>query len=144
MPAEVATKPVPEPTPESKAYWDGLNEGRLLLQSCAACGRVRHYPRPLCDACYSFDVRWIEASGRGAIHSWTVAHHAFHPAFKAELPYTLLTVDLDEGVRLQAPLRAADPLALRIGMPVRIAFERVSEELTLPAFVLAEADRVRA
>ena len=79
MPTEAAAKPLPEPTRDSKPYWDGLNEGRLLLQQCAACRRIRHYPRPVCDACYSMDVTWIEASGRGRVHSWTVAHHPFHP-----------------------------------------------------------------
>jgi uncharacterized protein len=132
-------KPIPEPTPESKPYWDALNEGRLVLQSCGACGKVRHYPRPLCDACYSFDVRWIEAKGTGTIHSWTVAHHAFNPGFKGELPYTLVTADLPEGVRMQAPLRNADAGALKLGLPVRLSIELAREGLALPAFVLAEA-----
>jgi uncharacterized protein len=132
-------KPVPEPTPESKPYWDALGEGRLVLQSCGACGRVRHYPRPLCDACYSFDVRWIEAKGTGTVHSWTVTHHAFNPGFKAELPYVLVTVDLAEGVRMQAPLRNADASALKRDMPVRLTIELAREGLALPAFVLAEA-----
>lgn len=132
-------KPVPEPTPESKPYWDALNEGRLVLQSCGACGKVRHYPRPLCDACYSFDVRWIDAKGTGTIHSWTITHHAFNPGFKAELPYVLVTVDLPEGVRMQAPLRNAEASKLKRGLPVRLAIELAREGLALPAFVLAEA-----
>jgi uncharacterized OB-fold protein len=136
MTAEAYLKPVPEPTPESKPYWDALNAGRLVLQACGNCGRVRHYPQPLCDACYSFEVRWIEASGKGKVHSWTVAHHAFNPGFKAELPYVLVTVDLDEGVRLQAPLRGLTDKDIRIGLPVRVTFERVKEGLTLPAFLV--------
>src|SRR5678816_4904029 len=92
MPTEAAAKPLPEPTRDSKPYWDGLNEGRLLLQQCAACMRIRHYPRPVCDACYSMEVAWIEASGRGRVHSWTVAHHPFHPGFKEELPYIVAIV----------------------------------------------------
>lgn len=139
MTADAYLKPVPEPTQDSKPYWDGLNEGRLVLQQCARCGRVRHYPRPLCDACYSFEVRWIEATGRGKVHSWTVTHHAFNPGFKPELPYVLATVDLDEGVRLQAPLRGVERKDIRIGMPVRVTFERVKEGLTLPAFVAAQS-----
>jgi uncharacterized OB-fold protein len=70
-----------------------------MIQRCTACGKLRHYPRLLCDACHSDAVEWVEASRRGSIHSWTVSHHAFHPAFKAELPYTLVTVDLEECVR---------------------------------------------
>jgi hypothetical protein len=130
-------KPVPEPTPESKPYWDALNGGRLVLQSCGACGKIRHYPRPLCDACYSFDVRWIEAKGTGTVHSWTVTHHAFNPGFKAELPYVLVTVDLAEGVRMQAPLRDADAGSLKPGLPVRLLIEQAREGLALPAFALA-------
>jgi uncharacterized OB-fold protein len=128
-------KPLPEPTPESKPYWDALNEGRLVLQSCGACGRVRHYPRPLCDDCYSFDVRWIDAKGTGTVHSWTVTHHAFNPGFKAELPYVLVTVDLPEGVRMQAPLRGADAGVLKPGLPVRLVVEPARDGLALPAFV---------
>ena len=128
-------KPLPEPTQESQPYWDALSEGRLMLQSCGACGKVRHYPRPLCDACYSFDVRWIETKGTGTVHSWTVTHHAFNPGFKADLPYVLVTVDLPEGVRMQAPLRDPDFNDLRIGLPVRVIVELANDELALPAFV---------
>jgi len=123
-------KPVPEPTPESRPYWQGLAEGRVMLQRCAECGRVRHYPRPLCDACHSFATDWVEASGAATLHSWTVAHHPYHPAFRAELPYVLVTADLAEGVRMVAQLRdAATP---RLGMTLRVGFEPAGEGLVLP------------
>lgn len=96
---EIPSRPAQIPTELSRPYWEGAAAGRLMIQRCAGCGKLRHYPRLLCDTCYSDAVEWIEASRRGAIHSWTVSHHAFHPAFKAELPYTLVTVDLEEGVR---------------------------------------------
>ena len=127
-------KPVPSPTADTQPYWDGLNAGRLLLQRCADCGRLRHYPRPVCDACFSLRAEWIEASGRGRVHSWTVTHHPFHPGFKPELPLTLVTVDLDEGVRMNAQLRKLDAGELHVGLPVRVAFERATEGLTLPVF----------
>ncbi len=92
-------KPLPLPNALSQPYWEAALDGRLVLQCCAACTKVRHYPRLLCDRCYSSEVNWIPARGRGTVHSWTVAHHAFHAAFAAELPYTLVTVDLEEGVR---------------------------------------------
>ena len=126
---------VPEPTADTQPYWDGLNEGRLRLQRCADCGKVRHYPRPMCDACYSMNVDWFDASGRGRVHSWTVTHHAFHPGFKADLPYALVTVDLEEGVRMNAQLRGLDPAELRIGLPVRVGYEKATEGLTLPVIL---------
>ena len=128
------TKLVPTPTADTQPYWDGLNEGRLRLQCCADCGKLRHYPRPVCDACFSMNAAWQDASGNGRVHSWTVTHHAFHPGWKADLPYTLVTVDLDEGVRMQAQLRRLDASELRLGLPVRVAYEKATEGLTLPVF----------
>lgn len=132
MTNETYDKPVPEPTVDSAPFWAGLEQHRLLLQKCAGCGRIRHYPRPMCDACYSTAVNWIEASGRGKVHSWTITHHAFVPGFRDEVPYVLATVDLDEGVRMNAQLRGVEPATLRIGLPVRVDYERARAGLTLP------------
>lgn len=130
MATAMPAKPMPEPMPESRPYWDGLAEGRLMLQRCADCGRLRHYPRPLCEACHSFATDWVAASGEATLHSWTVAHHPYHPAFRAEAPYILATADLAEGVRLVAQLRDAGPL--RLGLPLRVGFEPTGEGLVLP------------
>jgi hypothetical protein len=70
------------------------------------------------------------------VHSWTVTHHPFHPGFKGDVPFTLVTVDLPEGVRMQAPLRGTDASALKIGLPVRLVIERPTPDLALPAFVI--------
>lgn len=105
-----ADKPVATPTELSQPYWDGVARGELRLQACAACGTIRHYPRLLCDRCYSDAVEWRTASGRGRVHSWTVAHHPYHPAFAAELPYTLVLVDLDEGPRALGRWHADTPV----------------------------------
>ncbi len=126
--------PLPEPTLESRPYWEALKENRLLLQRCSECGVIRHYPRPMCSHCHSMTSEWIEASGRGQVHSWTVTHHPFHPAFKESVPYVLVTVDLDESVRMQSQLRGAQPDDLRIGLPVEVFFEAVTDEVTLPFF----------
>lgn len=127
-------KPRPTPTLDSQPFWDGIKEGRLLLQKCGNCGKVRHYPRPMCDACYSMEVDWVEAAGRGTVHSWTVAHHAFNPGFKGELPYVVALVDLDEGVRISAQMRDVKPDAMKIGMPVRIDLEDAGNGVILPVF----------
>ena len=114
-------KPAPPTSELARPYWEAVAQGKLVLQSCSACGKVRHYPRLLCDACYSDAVTWLPSKAKGTIHSWTVAHHAFHPAFAAELPYTLVTVDLDEGVRALGRWRS--DVAMSIGLPVQGAFE---------------------
>lgn len=130
-------KPLPEPSIDSKPFWDGLKEHRILLQTCANCGKKRHYPRPVCDGCHSMEYDWTEASGRGTIHSWTETHHPFHIGFKAEVPYILVTVDLEEGVRLQSQLIGAKLQDLEIGLPVQAVFADAAEGIVLPYFRLA-------
>jgi len=131
------TKPVPHPTAESQPYWDAAAEGRLRLQRCAACGKFRHYPQLVCDRCYSLHTEWVDASGRGTVYSWTVAHHPFHSAFKGDLPYTLVIVDLEEGPRAMGRLDPTLQAHLHIGLPVRITFERNEADVPLPVFMAA-------
>ena len=120
-PASLPPKPSPQTSELARPYWEAVAQGKLVLQSCSACGKVRHYPRLLCDACYSDAVTWLPSNASGTIHSWTVAHHAFHPAFAPELPYTLVTVDLAEGVRALGRWRGN--VTMSIGLPVKGVFE---------------------
>ena len=112
-------KPVPAESPLSQPYWEAARRGQLVIQRCADCGKYRHYPRLLCDACYSRAHDFVPVSGSGVIHSWTITHHIFHRAFAAEVPYVLVTVDLYEGVRA---LGRWDGGHLALGMPVRSRF----------------------
>jgi uncharacterized protein len=126
---EKILKPKVEPSEMSRPYWDAAAKGRLTLQCCAECGKKRHYPQLLCSHCYSDKVVWNDASGRGIIHSWTVAHHAFHPGFATDLPYTLVTIDLDEGVRALGLWRS-DVLP-KTGLPVHGQFETRDDGIDL-------------
>lgn len=137
----VATPPVPErplptPTRESQPFWDGMREHKFQLQHCAACGKVRHYPRPVCPHCFSMESRWEEAPLGGKIHAWTVCHHPFNFFFKQAAPYIVALVDMDAGVRVNAPLRGIAETDLKIGRRVRLGFESVTKEVTLPYFVV--------
>ena len=78
-------------------------------------------------------VIWHESAGRGTVQSWTIAHHPFHLAFKSAVPYALVTVEMEYGVRMHAPWRGAVE-ALALGLAVRVVFEPVDAALTLPPF----------
>ncbi len=133
---DTPTRPLPEITPFSRPHWEGLARGEFLIQQCARCKALRHYPRPVCGACYSMETGWVKASGNAVVHSWTIAHHAYHPAFKATVPYTLVTADLPEGVRLLARLFRASPSPLQIGMPLTIGYERIGDGASLPVLLV--------
>jgi uncharacterized OB-fold protein len=124
--------PFPDITPHSRPHWEGLRQQKFLIQRCAQCGKLRHYPRVICSACYATEYAWLEVSGKATVHSWTIAHHAYHPAFKSETPYVLITADLTENVRMLARFRGPDNTALRIGLPIQIGYVRLTDDVTLP------------
>jgi uncharacterized OB-fold protein len=135
--APLPERPMPTPSRESKPYWDGMREGRFMLQHCASCGKVRHYPRPVCPHCFSMESEFKEAPLGGTLHAWTVCHHPFNFFFKAQAPYIVALVDMDAGVRVNAPLREVDAAGLKIGQKLRLQFEPVSDDVTLPFFIAA-------
>ncbi len=76
------------------------------------------------------NVDWVDMSGKGAACSWTIAIHAFHPGFKPDLPYVLLTLGLPENVRMNAQARGIAASGPRLGLPVVLAFETVTQGRT--------------
>jgi uncharacterized protein len=125
-------RPRPALTQDNSFFFDGAREGRLLIQRCAACGVLRHPPRPACAACGSFEWDTVESLGRGTVYSYVVVHHPQVPAFDYPLP--IAVVELEEGTRLVADLVGIEPDAVRIGMPVAVEFVVTDDELTLPMF----------
>ena len=82
------------------------------------------------------DQTWIEASGGGTLESWVDMHRAYWDGFKDDLPYRVCLVRLEEGpVVVNNLVGEADNL--RIGAPVRVVFDAVSQDVTLPKFTLA-------
>lgn len=127
-------------SPDAQPYWaglkgDGEHRGQLLVQRCRACGKHRHYPRPLCPACHAFEVDWVPVSSTGTVYSWTVVHQSALPAYANQVPYTLLTVDMPEGVRLLGRwVDAGDGHDLATGLAVRVAVETGPDGTPQPVF----------
>ena len=130
--------PQPISTAETAHYWRAALEDRLEIQYCGDCARHQFYPRAFCTRCLSDRIAWVSASGHGRIYTYTVCHVAAHPAFESRVPYAIGMVELDEGVRLLAGIVDADPERLAIGAPVQVCFERISDEIALPMFSLAD------
>jgi len=136
MKAEI---PIPVPNPDNQGFWDACRRGELRLQRCAGCGRFRHHPRPMCAACGSLDYEWALASGRGIVHTFTIVHRPTLPAFEARVPYNVVTVALEEGVFMVSNLTDCPLDEIRIGLPVEVVFEPLTDEITLPKFRPREA-----
>jgi len=55
--------------------------------------------------------------------SHTTVYRAPTPAFKADTPYVIALVDMDEGFRLMVNVRGGKNAPVAIGKAVRITFE---------------------
>jgi uncharacterized OB-fold protein len=127
-------RPRPHRTPTSAPFWDGLDAGEVRLQRCDRCHAWIHYPRTRCPECLSDALSWHVVSGRGQVHTFTVARQPTHPLFRDDFPQLLAVVELEEGVRLTTTLRGVDPDAIRVGMPVVPLFDRGDDGVTLLQF----------
>ena len=120
--ASIPGAPAPAPDPESRHYWDGLRRHVLLLQRCGVCRRVRFPPMQTCPYCGQRGHSEIEASGAGRVYSMVRVHRALTPAMAHEVPYTVATVQLDEGPRVIARLDEAAGDTARIDSRVRARY----------------------
>ena len=131
-------RPLPTPNPFSKPFWEATKRHQLVLQKCDDCGTFRYYPRPRCPECLSGNATWTEVSGRGAVYSFTIVHRPLARWFQDKVPLVCAVIELDEGVRMVSNVDNIDPKDVKIGLRVRVIFDDVDEEITLPKFEPAE------
>ena len=120
----------PLPFPETTPYWEAAAQGKLLLKHCAACDAYHFYPRALCPFCFSDKAEWREAAGTGVIYSFSVMR-------RAEVPYAIAYVTLDEGPTMMSNVVDCDLDTIRIGQRVRLAFKPAENGQPVPMFTPA-------
>ncbi len=119
---------------ESKTFWEGVHDHKLLLQNCDDCNQYIFYPRIICPHCFSDQLTWQETSGQGKIHSFTVVHKA-PPPFQDETPFVVGIIELEEGVRMMSRI-IGERNNIAIDKKVSVVYEQINEEVTLPYFKL--------
>jgi uncharacterized OB-fold protein len=119
---------------ETQPFWDGLKEGKFLLSHCNSCGTDYYYPRPFCPSCWSDDVSWKEASGKGRIYTYSVVHVNDLPPFNERVPYVAAIVELDEGPRLMTNIEGVPFDELAADLPVVVEYKAISDDVTIPVF----------
>jgi len=124
-------RPLPELTPENRAFWTGGAEDKLMIAFCKDCTAVIHPPQLVCPKCWSEAIDSRAVSGTGTVYSFTINHQPWAPDMK--VPFALAVVDVDDapGVRVTAEVVNADPESIAIGQRMRITFLNV-ENVWLP------------
>lgn len=123
-------KPLPQPTPISAPFWDGLNAHQVRLQQCDH-GHWLFFPRTHCPTCGSRHLTWKTVSGEGSLYSYTVARVPTLPEFSDEMPQLLAVVELDEGVHINTTLVGVAPDDLAVGQRVRPVYDERPGTTTL-------------
>ena len=138
---EAVYPPLPAPDDQTRFFWEGVMEHRLLILRCDDCGFYIHWPREVCPKCLSRSLNPAEVSGDATLATWTFPSQPFDPYYRAHIPYALAVVELVEQPRLKmvTDLVDYDREALRIDMPLHVTFREVAPGVTLPLFAPATA-----
>lgn len=131
------TKPIPEPSVISKPYWDASQEGRYILQYCESCKRYNSYPREWCMHCWSTNLTFREASGKGEVVTYSIVHQPPSPSW--ETPYVLAVVRLIEGPQVMSNIINCELNKVKVGAHVHVCFED-REGFKIPQFTLTEEE----
>ncbi len=127
------TSGLPTADGDSAPFWDAAREGRLVLQRCSSCARLQHYPRSLCVVCHSQDLDFIDATGAGVVHSFTVVHRSPDPE-QFQPPYVVALIRLDEGPIMMSNVVGIDPDEVYCELPVRVDWRDLDDGNRLPVF----------
>ncbi len=138
MTTSASRQPVPVPDELTQPYWDAARAGKLVLQRCQQCRQYYHPPQVLCDRCVSSTLAFEQVSGRGTIYSYSVMYAQRVQGFEDRVPYNMVVVELAEqpGLTMVTNLVEAENDELRVGAPVELTFEKLTDEITLPQFRL--------
>ena len=129
-------KPLPTLTEENLPFWRACREGRLSLQRCGQCDTIRYPISHVCPHCLSAEFSWADMSGRGEVFSFIVFHRAYHDGFKADVPYNVALIQLEEGPRMFSNIVGTPNDRVMIGDAVEAVFDPATPEVTIPRFRL--------
>jgi hypothetical protein len=131
---------------DARPFFEAAARRELRVQRCTATGRLVFPPRATSPFSPRSRLEWVAVSGRGTIWSFVVPHPPLLPWYAERAPYNVIAVALDEDPRVRlvgnlvaregGPIEEVDPRSIRIGARVRVCFERLTAEVTLPRWRL--------
>ena len=125
-------RPLPQTDGPDRPFWQALRRRELQVQRFKSCGTHRFPATRYCAHCRSDESEWVAVAPSGTLETWCVFHRPYFEGLP--VPYTVIQVKLDCGVRVFANPAGVENGALRIGMPVDAVFEDVAPDVTLLMF----------
>lgn len=112
-----------------EAYQKFLNSHILMGAKCLACGATYLPPRPMCTACGSHEMTWMELTGEGKLAAYTVIQIAptqmLEAGYGRNNPYCSGIVELNDGPAISAQILGVDvakPEEIKIETPLKAVF----------------------
>lgn len=111
---------------DNAAFYRGWLAHELRINRCADCGTWHQPPRPMCPACWSWNVVPTAVSGRGRVHLLMRLHQG-PPAPNVDYakgPYPVVTVELEEqpGLRFTSTIVNCAPDDIVLDLPVELTW----------------------
>jgi uncharacterized OB-fold protein len=113
-----------------------LEKGVVAATRCKNCGKLYFPPRADCPDCRKSEIEWVPMNGKAKLVTFTEVYFG-PPAFEQMTPYLLGLAELDNGLRVFAPIsRNIDLKELKPGLEIILkpkqAGEGVFYELVKP------------
>jgi acetyl-CoA acetyltransferase/uncharacterized OB-fold protein len=99
----------------------------LRIARCADCGAYTHPPLPRCRSCRGARLTMTPVSGRGVVAGFTVNHQRWLADFPPPYVIAVVALEEDDGVRLTTNIVNCPAPDVRIGMAVRVLFEKAGD-----------------
>jgi uncharacterized OB-fold protein len=114
-----------------------FTSGAITLQQCGSCATLQHPPEEICHVCGAMAFVPHVVAPAGVVHSYTIVHHAVHPALEAAVPYAVVLIALDDApeLRVVGNLIGVPTGAVRIGLPVTATWEELAAADGSPVFL---------
>ena len=121
-------------SPENRPFWVAAEKEQFIGKSCSDCGKFHWYPRTVCPFCRSDKTEWTPLSGNGEIYAYSVLR-------RANPPYVVAYIKLDEGPIVLSNIVDTDENDLKIGLPVQVTFQRTEDGRNSPKFKISKVTR---
>ena len=134
--------PAPMVDHHTLPFWEACGEQRLTVQRCKNCGHAQHPPSPICSECRHNEFEQVELTGKGTLYTFTAVHQPV--TYQEKLPFIIALIELDmsgtncsNGIRMMTNIVDADESQLQIGQAVELAWEKMSDMVSIPRFKIA-------
>ena len=122
---------------DSKEFWEGARKNKLMIKKSLKSKKYFLYSLGHSGISASEDYKWVEASGKGIIYSFTVSYVPGGSTYYVDkTPYVIGSILLDEDVRIMSNIISSDFNKIKIGKSVKVEFVKLTEDITFPCFKL--------